>query len=284
MINDFDLHCHTTASDGSLSPTELVLEAKNRNIKTLAITDHDTVSGVSEGISAGKKNSINIIPGIEVSIDFKPGTFHMCGYFIDVNNKKLDNLIQFVQESRKNRNPRIIEKINEAGFALDIDEVRELAGATQIGRPHIARALLHKGYVKTNDEAFDKYLGKGKPFYVDRPRISAEEALDTIKDAGGLAVVAHPVLLKLNDAKEYENFFLGLKTKGLTGIEAYSGHHSKNECRFFADLGKKTGLAITGGSDYHGVNNPNAHLGFFGHGLIKDDLAKQLQNNIFVTN
>ncbi len=273
MQHSFDLHCHTNASDGTMGPSEIIDLAIKRGIELLAITDHDTVKGIPEALKYSIKKNINMIPGVEISAAFTPGTMHICGYFIDIENEDLNKGLAFIQNSRKNRNPKIIEKLNQTGISISMEEVREEAGNDQIGRPHFARALIKKGYANDFEEAFNKYLGKGASAYVNRPHLTFEESIELIHGAGGIAVIAHPSLLNYQSNEEYKQHLKTFKNKGLDGIEAFSGHHSTEECELFYQIGNDLDMIITGGSDFHGENNPGVNLGSF-------YLPKEITKNI----
>ena len=280
MKQNFDLHVHTTTSDGSFSPTELVKKAKTEGILTIGIADHDTVGGVEEAIEAGKEFGINVIAGVEISIDFSPGTMHLCGYFIDIENEKLKQGLKFIQEGRINRNPQIIKKLNDLDMDITLEEVRKEAEGEVIGRPHISACLVKKGYVKDTKEAFKKFLAKGKPCYVERVRLKKQEAVNMIIEAGGVAVLAHPKQLKLNSKEEYKQLFTEFKEIGVLGIEAYSSHHSSEENERFKSLASELGMFVTGGSDFHGTTKPDVKLGVFGENVFIDidDLLKRMKS------
>jgi len=281
MQQTFDFHSHTTVSDGSLSPRQLVEKAFNEGIKTIAITDHDNIGGISDASKRGKELGIKVIPGVEISIDYSPGTMHMCGYNIDINNKELLNGLVFVQEARRNRNPEIIKKMNKLGIDINLDEVKSVAGSDQIGRPHFARILIEKGYAKDIKEAFEKYLAKGAPCYLDKKRLSLDKAIKMILNAKGLPVLAHPVQLGLKDEAEYREFFQEMKNKGVLGIEAYSSHQTDVENQMFFNLATELDMMVFGGSDFHGDTKPKVKLGVFGRNVKIDlsTLLKQLKRN-----
>jgi len=264
MVMSYDLHTHTTASDGTLSPSELVKKAAGLNIKYLAITDHDNVNGVAGAVKAGKRYGVNVIPGGEISVEFQPGTMHVCGYFIDINNKYLNEQLEFVQQARRDRNPQIIKKLNQQGFDITLQEVQAVAGSNQVGRPNIAKVLIQKGYVNGLQEAFDKYLKKGASCYVNKKRLNLETAIETIKRAGGIPVLAHPVQLELSSDQGYREMFQQVKEAGIIGLEAFSSHHSETENQKYKKLGEEIGMLITGGSDFHGANKPKVKLGQYG--------------------
>jgi len=244
--------------------------ARDNEILCMPLTDHDNIKGVKEALAAGKKYGVNIIPGVEISIDYNPGTFHMCGYFFDTENRELLQKLEYVQEARRNRNPQIIEKLNQNGVDISMEEVKTAAGSDQVGRPNFARVMLEKGYVKNIKEAFTKYLAKGATCYVDKKRLKVDEAVEVIRNAGGVAVLAHPVQLQLENKKAYQKFFRKMKDIGVVGVECYSSHHSDEESELYASIARETGLLITGGSDFHGEAKPNVKLGEFGDKVDMD--------------
>ena len=272
----FDFHVHTNASDGSFSPLTLVKKAKKEGMATIAITDHDTVGGVKEAVEAGQSLGVDVISGVELSIDFSPGTMHLCGYFIDIANERFQQGLQFVQEARLNRNPQIIRKLNDLGMNITISEVNKEAGGDQVGRPHFANVLLKKGYIVNTKEAFTKFLAKGASCYVDKKRLTKEQAINMIVNSGGLVVLAHPAQLKLNTEQEYRELFKELKELGVAGIEAYSSHHSEEENKEFKKMAEELDMLVTGGSDFHGETKPKVELGVFGQD-VQIDLDKLLK-------
>ena len=196
MQGFIDLHTHTTASDGSLSPSELVKAAADARLLAVAITDHDTIEGVEEAAQAGSDIGIEVVPGVEVSAEYSPGQMHIVGLFIDHHNQELGTWLSGIQGGRDTRNPRIIARLQELGLPITMDEVVKVAGEGSVGRPHIARVMVAKGFVDDTQEAFDKYLAKGAPAYFDRLRATPEDSIRRIHSAGGLAILAHPNLSK----------------------------------------------------------------------------------------
>lgn len=263
MKEKFDFHAHTAASDGSYSPHSLVKKAMDEGLEFIAITDHDTIAGVGEAFEAGKEFGVMVIGGVEISIDFEPGTMHLCGYFFDIENQQLNDALRYVQEARFNRNPQIIEKLNEAGIDITMSEVEDAAGGKQIGRPHMAKVMLAKNYVKDIKEAFNKYLAKEARCYVDKKRLTLEKAVDIIKNAGGVAVLAHPGEMPFETKEEYETLLSYIKERGVFGLESYSSHHNEEENLMFKQLAERAGLFSTGGSDFHGETKPDIELGVF---------------------
>ena len=263
-----DLHIHTTESDGSLTPSQVVRYAKEKGLKAIAITDHDTIHGNEEAIKEGMSEGVEVIPGVEISVDYSPGTMHMLGYFITTEDPILNEKLTLLQDSRADRNPRIIEKLNKLGLSLTYDEVVQVSGGGQVGRPHMAQILMQKGYTKSIKEAFDKYLGKGAPAYLDKFRLSAVEAITMITDAGGIPVLAHPSTLHLKNPDELDALLKKLVNQGLQGLEVYYSEHDERKTSSYKLLAKRYNLAITGGSDFHGKNMKGIDLGT-GRGNLK---------------
>lgn len=270
MKENFDFHVHSNASDGSLSPREVVRKACEERLAVIAITDHDTTAGIRDAVEAEKEFGVTVIPGVEISIDFQPGTNHLCGYFIDIGNDELKDGLQFVQDARRNRNPMIVQKLNDLGIDITMPEIIEQAGGDQIGRPHFAKVLVQKGYVKDTKEAFTKYLAKGAPCYMDKQRLGLERAVKMIRSAGGVAVLAHPAELGFDTEKKYREYFRYAKDTGVGGIESYSGHHSPDQNAMFKRLADELQMFSTGGSDFHGDTKPKIQLGVFGENVDID--------------
>lgn len=262
-----DLHMHTLHSDGTLTPKELVQLAKQKGLACIALTDHDTLNGIEEAQAEGNRIGVEVIAGVEISVKFEPGTMHILGYFIDQNSKKLKEGLVSIQEARRARNPKIIEKLRTVGIDISLEEVERESGGDQVGRPHFARVLVEKGYVKDFEEAFDKYLTKGAPAYVDKRKLTSREAIAMIEGAGGIASLAHPKQLKLDLVpKKLEETIGELRAEGLRGLEVYSSCQSKEEAACYRKIAERLGLFITGGSDFHGANRPQAPLGWMGDG------------------
>jgi 3',5'-nucleoside bisphosphate phosphatase len=265
MIRRCDLHMHTVHSDGTVTPTELVRLAKKAKLSCIALTDHDTLSGIEEAQAEGAKLGIEVISGVEVSVIFDPGTLHILGYFVDRNSPKVKSVLGEVQDARKKRNPLIIEKLQSLGLDITLEEVEAESGGGQVGRPHFAAVMIRKGFVKEKQEAFDKYLAKGASAYVDKRTVSSKEAIDMIEEAGGIASVAHPKQLKLDhDPGRFEAEIKRLKDEGIKGIEVYSSCQSKKEAARYLEVAKQLDLIVTGGSDFHGQNKSNVKLGWMG--------------------
>ena len=275
-----DLHAHTSASDGTYSPNELVTLAKSEGIEAIAITDHDTIEGVPEALEAGEKIGLEVIPGVEISIDHQPGSMHVLGLFLDINNKKLIEYLTGLQASRSSRNPKIIEKLNELGLAISMEDVQKISGGGQVGRPHIAAALLKHGYVSSNQQAFDKYLKKGAIAYFERSRLTREETVDMIHGAGGLVILAHPNTLGVNGSS-FSSLMSELKEVGFDGLEVFYNSHSQTDEDRLMKIVDKNGFIISGGTDFHGQNKPSIKLGVgYGNMAIPYEVLQEMKRQL----
>ncbi len=255
-----DLHLHTIFSDGSHSPTEVIHFAHDAGVTALAITDHDTVEGIPESLSAGNSLGIEIIPGIELSSRFEGLEIHILGYFFDWENATLLDRLTKQQASREQRNPRVVEKLNKLGLELSYKEVKTKAGSGSVGRPHIAEVLIEKGYVKTTKEAFDRYIANGRPAHIPRELPDSSEVITWIRDAGGVPVLAHPYWTNRKGAGLH-TMCHKLKEAGLMGIEVFYSTHTRRQTSEYLELARKLGLIMTGGSDFHGIAKPNIQVG-----------------------
>jgi predicted metal-dependent phosphoesterase TrpH len=250
-MGQVDLHVHTSVSDGKYTPEEMVKKAAALELKYLAICDHDTIDGIAPALEAAKHYpGLTVIPGVEMSTLAVGSEVHMLGYFIDYNDFAFKKLLSELSDSRIGRAQAIVEKLNEMGIKIEWVRVQELAGDGTIGRPHIANAMLEKGYVSTFKEAFDKYIAQGGPAYVERSKISPAEAVKIIIKAGGLPVLAHPFTVN-----EPEKLIKELKEAGLVGMEVYYDNYSPEERKTLLKLAKKYNLVAAGGSDYHGIDD-----------------------------
>jgi predicted metal-dependent phosphoesterase TrpH len=263
-----DLHLHTTASDGVLSPSEIVRYAKAKGLQAIAITDHDTIEGLEEGLSEGEKIGFEVIPGIEISAEHSPGSMHILGFFLDIHHPLLNEKLGYLQKARAERNPKIVEKLNRLGVDITFEEVLKASGGGQVGRPHFANVLLEKKYVRSFQEAFDRFLKKGASAYVDKFRFTSKEALYFINEAKGIAVLAHPNTLGMEGYSELEKLILQLVDEGLKGIEVYYPEHSPLEVAQYKTLAERHGLLTTGGTDYHGIEKNGLDIGV-GRGQMK---------------
>jgi len=260
-MGNVDLHLHTTASDGVMTPSKIVNYAKSRGLAAIAITDHDTIEGLEEGLAEGERIGFEVIPGIEISAQHSPGSMHLLGFFIDIHHPLLAERLEYLQRARAERNPKIVEKLNKLGIDISFDEVLKVSGGGQVGRPHFAQVLLEKGYVRSFQEAFERFLKKGAPAYVEKMRFSPEESIHFISEARGVAVLAHPNTLQVNGYSELESLILRLVGNGLRGIEVYYPEHSAAEVAQYEALAEKHGLLITGGTDYHGIEKNGLDVG-----------------------
>lgn len=260
-VRVFDLHLHTTASDGTMSPAEIVRYAKGKGLRVIAITDHDTIEGLQEGMHEGDKVGLEVIPGVELSADTPKGTMHLLGYYIDPACSELADKLMVLQQARMERNLAIVEKLRGLGIPIELSEVKEAPEHGQIGRPHFAYTMVQKGFAQNIQDAFDRYLGKGRPAYVEKFRFSPEEAMHFIRKAGGITVLAHPFTLKQPQPADFDAFIGELKREGLDGIEVYYPEHSDGQRKLYRDAAQKYGLVISGGSDFHGFNKDEADLG-----------------------
>jgi predicted metal-dependent phosphoesterase TrpH len=263
-----DLHLHTTASDGVMNPSEIVRYAKTKGLQAISITDHDTIEGLEEGLAEGERINFEVIPGIEISAEHPPGSMHLLGYLFDIHHPLLKERLAHLQKARAERNPKIVEKLKKLGLEVSYEEVVKVSGGGQVGRPHFAQVLLDKRYVRSFQEAFERYLKKGAPAYVEKFRFSAREALHFIKEANGVVVLAHPKTLGLSGYAELESLLLQLAKEGLKGLEVYYPEHSALEVAQYKALAKRCGLVITGGTDYHGLEGNGLDIGV-GRGEMK---------------
>jgi predicted metal-dependent phosphoesterase TrpH len=260
-MSDFiDLHTHSTASDGTFTPTALVHYAKTKGLRALALTDHDCIDGIKEAMAVGKEVGVEVVPGVELSAKFPNGTMHILGFFVDPSDSIFLQRLAMLQEARSQRNPKIVKKLQGLGIEITYDEVVAASGGGQVGRPHFASVLMEKGYVKTIAEAFEKYLKNGGPAYVEKDRFSPEESIALIHEAGGVAALAHPFTLHL-PVEEMERVLERLTRAGLNGVEVYYSIHSPEQTAQYEQLARKWGLVATGGSDFHGEFKPKIDLG-----------------------
>ena len=261
-----DLHIHSTASDGTLAPVDIVERARQLGLAAIAITDHDTVDGVQQILKNGPPRDIRFLTGVELSTappERFPcrGSLHLLGYGFRHDDDDLQQQLHKLQEARRNRNPRIIAKLQRLGIDITIDELETPGQKRQTGRPHIAELLLKKGVVHTFDEAFDRFLGNDKPAYVDKYRIPCHQAIRLIKQAGGVPVLAHPGLIRPTRPWQLTDLLAELQAGGLQGLEVYYPEHSPEQTREFTELARNHGLVLTGGTDYHGTIKAGIELG-----------------------
>ncbi len=260
-----DLHIHSTASDGSFPPLEILRMAREQGIEAISLTDHDTIEGVRDILSHIQPSSVEFITGVEISCDPPPafshlGSIHLLGYGFSPYDRQLHHLLVQAQESRKQRNPKIINRLKRMGIDISLEQVQERFGG-RMGRPHIAEYLKDTGVVDTFEQAFDKYLGKGRPAHVEKFKVSCQKAVKIILDAGGVPVLAHPGLLDFSSPGQMENFVNTLVSFGLQGIEVYHTDNDETVRLLLKKIAGKHKLLITGGSDFHGDFTPEVKLG-----------------------
>lgn len=271
-----DLHTHSTFSDGSLTPEQLVNEAEKAGLSAIALTDHDSVGGMTRFLTASLKSMIRGVPGVEISVDLNKGTMHMLGYFIDHQHPALERHLADISAGRSVRNENMVKQLNKMGLALTMSEVAAFAGEDNVGRLHFAQALLTRGYVKTKEEAFNRFLAKGKPAYIERPRLSPTQGVRMIRDAGGIAVLAHPFTMGLA-TQALISMVSELVKAGLQGIEIYYPHHTPKQVAQYRSLARQFDLVATGGTDFHGDPMPNIKIGRgFGAMNIPDTILEEL--------
>ncbi len=260
MRGSIDLHIHTTASDGSLSPSEAVALAAKAGMKAIAITDHDTADGVAEAAAAAKEWGIELVPGIELSVDYKGRGIHILGYFIETGNKGLRALLDWVISERERRNAVIAEAMRADGIAVSLDELHEKYPESVIGRPHFAAELVSEGKVESVKEGFDKYLSPGGRYYRKREYIPMDMAFEAFRSCGAKAVFAHPLQYRFSHEELLELTAL-LKEKGIVGMECIYSVYSDEETRYLEAIAGDFDLCVTGGSDFHGAGKPHISIG-----------------------
>lgn len=250
-MSKVDLHLHSSVSDGVLSPDEVVAKAAELGLTAISLTDHDNVDGIAPALKAADKYpSLVFIPGLEISTDITTGEVHVLGYYVDHTNPELLTALKTLRDSRLGRAQKMVQKLSEMGMPIEWERVKMISGNGSVGRPHIAQALLEKGYIETIREAFSKYIAFGGPAYVPREKMTPAEAIELITRADGFAVLAHPLNISKLD--------ILLKTMvkaGLTGLEVYYKDYSVEERESLARLADKYRLIATGGTDYHGLND-----------------------------
>lgn len=269
MQGMYDLHVHTTASDGTFSPRQLVEYAKEKGLAGIGITDHDTTDGIEEAIVTGRKLGIEIIPGVEINTEFAGKEVHVLGYYFDRNSNSLQTLFATLRSERTRRMERILAKLSSLDIEIQADEVLREAGAGAVGRPHVARILLRKGIVRDMREAFDRFLGRGGAAFVERYKLHPADAIRQILQAGGVPILAHPGLVG-KDALIEE-----MIPAGLMGIEVAHPDHSSALRERYAHLADRLNLIATGGSDFHGAGAE--HRGDLGSVTVAQPVIRQLQ-------
>lgn len=250
-----DLHIHTKASDGIFTPAQVVDEVLRLGLKAFSITDHDTIYGFTEAEKLIKGNNVEAIPGVELSCHHKGSDVHILGYYIDFTNPEFKKKINKFRQERYERGEEMVSKLNEMGINLSMETVKDIAGKSAVGRPHVADALLKEEFVQTYDEAFARYIGYHAPAYVPKQTFTPEQGIDLIHLTRGVAILAHPGTLK------HDEFLPDLVTMGLDGIEAYHSQHNRNDITRYRNLADKLGVIYTGGSDCHGPRKGKVLIG-----------------------
>jgi predicted metal-dependent phosphoesterase TrpH len=248
MVN-YDLHVHTQESDGIYTPQEIINIALEIGLSGIAITDHDTIAGLTKAENYIKENNIDLsfIPGIELNTEIEDKEVHILGYYIDFETQELQKRLRKLRIKRQERAQLIVEKLQKLGLIIKMSQVEKMAKGGLIGRPHIGMALVESGYINTIEESFVKYIGRGKPAYVPRYKFTTQEAITMVKSAGGIAVLAHPGLIgNIDIVKQVLNM-------EIEGIEVYYPQHRDEETTYFLNLCHERGLLVTGGSDFHGT-------------------------------
>lgn len=266
MPKFIDLHTHSTASDGSLSPSELVRHAKSAGLVAIALSDHDTTQGLSEAAATANEVGIELIPAIEFSVESATET-HIIGLLIDPDNADLQNAITRAQKQRVERSYETARKLTALGMPVSFEEAAAIAGGDVIGRAHFAKVLVQKGFTSSVKEGFDRYLASGKPAYVGGHVITDREAIDIIHKAGGVSILCHPHLIKLSDDDLFA-YMKKLKGYGLDAVEGYYTEFTSEMETTFRAFAERLGLLLSGGSDFHGANKPTISIGK-GYGNLK---------------
>lgn len=266
-MNTVDLHTHSTCSDGTFTPKELISYAKEKGLKAIALTDHDTLEGIPEALYYGDKMGMEVIPGIEISTEYESNELHIIGLFINNESSELSSSLEELRKSREMRNIEMVEKLNNNGVNISYANVLKRAAGGIVTRAHIAGEIIAAGYAASNNEVFDRYIGKDKPAYIKRNVMPWQDTLYFIKESGGLPVLAHPLLYKMSD-RRLEMIVADLANHGLAAIEAYYPTHSPAEIKYVKALAEKNRLKLSGGSDFHGANKPKLDLGT-GYGSLQ---------------
>lgn len=258
-----DLHMHSTCSDGAYEPEFLVEWAAHLGLAAIALTDHDTTRGVRRAQARGREVGVEVIPAAEITVAFSGGTFHLLGFFVDVDNQAFNDQMAAQVRSRNERNRKIVQALCDHGMEVTHEELAKEAGEAVVGRPHIAHVMIRKGYVREFKEAFDLWLGDGKPCFFNKEDFSPKDAIQLVLKAGGVPVLAHPRWLNFRDMAKLEAYIVELKGYGLAGLEVIYSDHEDSFQNTLKDIAKRHGLLITGGSDFHGggVVKPEVTLG-----------------------
>jgi 3',5'-nucleoside bisphosphate phosphatase len=272
-----DLHAHSTASDGSETPSALVARAVDLGLRALALTDHDTLEGIEEARASAGRVGLDLIPGTELSLEHEGG-MHLVVLWLEPGPGPLQARLAELQLGRGGRNAAIVGLLEGLGMPISLEEVIEESGGGTVGRPHIAAVMMRKGYVESISEAFDLWLGAGRPAYAARARLSPEEAIGLARDSGGVPVLAHPHTLGINRSQEMAELLTRLRSAGLVGLEALCAAYQRHEREGYTDLAHRFGLIASGGSDYHGSYKPYLELGTgYGDLVVPDYFVEELR-------
>lgn len=264
-MNEVDLHIHSTASDGALTPTQLVARAGRLALKVIAITDHDSTEGVSEAQAAGPRYGVEVISGVEINTDVPGSEVHVLGYYVDPGHPELTAQLARLRDGRIGRARRMAEKLGEMGAPVSFERILAIAGEGAVGRPHVAQALVEAGHVVTMAEAFERYIGRNSPAYVDRLKFTPAQACTLIRRAGGVPVLAHPVHFDqygaIRATFDLDAMLPELKAAGLLGLEAYYPGYDAVTMEYLLDVARRHNLLVTGGTDFHGTRASEPDLG-----------------------
>lgn len=263
-----DLHAHSTASDGELSPAALVQYARDKELGALALTDHDSVDGLDAAIETARGTSLELVPGVELSCDVPQNEVHILGYFLDWHDGAFRTMLARFREGRYGRAEKMVKKLTALGVPITFERVKQIAGDASIGRPHIAQALVEAGHVATTSEAFERFIGRTGPAYVERFRLNPEDAVTLILRAGGVPVLAHP--------REVTHWIEPLVKVGLIGLEAWYAMYDDATRAHLTRLARQYDLIVTGGSDFHGLNRM-AYLNDLGDATVSFEVVEQLR-------
>ncbi len=263
-----DLHTHSNASDGELTPAELVHLALERGLTTIALTDHDSVAGIDAAQQAARGTALQVIPGVELSADVPQGEVHVLGYFVDWRAADFEAMLEKFREGRYGRAEKMARKLTALGAPVSFERIKQIAGDASIGRPHVAQALVEAGHVATVTEAFDKYIGRTGPAYVERFRLTPEDAVALILRAGGVPVLAHP--------REVTDWVFPLVKAGMLGLEVHYGMYDDASRAELARLARQYGLIATGGSDFHGLDKMG-HMSGLGQNDVPLEVVEKLR-------
>lgn len=264
-MNQVDLHVHTTASDGTLTPTQVVQRAARLGLTVLAITDHDTVAGIPDALAAGAACGVEVIPGVEINTDVPRAEAHVLGYFIDHRDQELEAKLAALRDGRVGRARRMAEVLTAMGAPVRFERILEIAGEGAVGRPHVAQALLEAGHVTSYGQAFEQYIGRNSPAYVERQKFTPAEACALICRAGGLPVLAHPVFFdrygKIKVRFDEDGLLPEMIAQGLAGIEVYYNGYDAITIEHLLGVARRHHLIVTGGTDFHGLRQGDMDLG-----------------------